>query len=62
MKVSAFLREYQLTGKVPTADNPMCAFFAGWLIGNAARGEVVINTEDAISMAIQAAEFIEEQR
>lgn len=61
MRVSEFLREYQLTGKVPTADNPMCAFWAGWLIGNAMRGRVEANPEERLSMAIQAAEFIEVQ-
>jgi hypothetical protein len=62
VKVSDFLREYQLTGNVPTAENPMCAFWAGWMMGNATRGKVKVSTEEAITLAIQAAEFIEAQR
>lgn len=57
MKVSDFLRQYQITGKVPDdADDPMIAFWAGWLMG---RVQVRDSIEGALDMAIHAAEFIE---
>lgn len=63
MKVSEWLREYQLTGKVP--DHPdhneaALAFWAGWLIGAGRQGSVVVSLADGLEMAIKAAEFIEE--
>lgn len=61
MKVSEFLREYQLTGRVPNSGGDLCAFWAGWLIGNAMRGSVKSSPEERLEMAIKAAEFIEGQ-
>lgn len=73
MKVSDFLRQYQITGKVPDdADDPMIAFWAGWLMGAGRRnGEILVPLpgipleaqqvamKDALDMAIHAAEFLE---
>jgi uncharacterized protein YyaL (SSP411 family) len=61
MKVSEFLREYQLIGVVPTAEHAMVAFWSGWLIGNAIKSRTVCGGNEAIEMAIKAAEFIEAQ-
>jgi len=62
MKVSEWLRQYQLTGKVPqNADHPMIPFWAGWLMGRANPiNRIEISTEDTLKTAITAAEFIEE--
>lgn len=73
MKVSAWLRQYQISGKVPdNADDPMIPFWAGWLIGTSRRsGQILaplpgvpveaqqVALKDALEMAILAAEFIE---
>ena len=60
MKVSEWLRQYQLTGSVPTAPEgeEMLAFWAGWLIGHSRRIELQ-TLEQGIEQAVQAAEFIE---
>jgi hypothetical protein len=58
MKVSEFLRHYQITGKVPDAKDPAVAFWAGWLMGGKTRLEVSLAQD--IEMAAKAAEFIEE--
>jgi hypothetical protein len=62
MRVSEWLREYQISGAVPDhADPPMLAFWAGWLVGVGTR--IDLNTaEQRIEMAIKAAEFIEAQK
>jgi hypothetical protein len=54
--VSQWLREYQLTGKVPKVNEPMLPFWAGWLMGTP--------TASAITMSekLEMAEFIEEQK
>jgi hypothetical protein len=62
MKVSEFLRKYQITGSVPQeaeADSDLC-FWAGWLLGSASRSEIR-SKEQSIQFAINAAEFIEER-
>lgn len=62
MKVSEWLRMYQLSGKVPDIDesDPMLAFWAGWMLGRANRhkelGHIDVSEFDA---AILAAEFVE---
>lgn len=62
MKVSQFLHEYQLTGRVPNPPDSMCAFWSGWLIGNGMRGRVQTDPEERLEMAIKAAEYIEAAR
>jgi hypothetical protein len=59
MKVSEWLRRYQITGAIPEdKDNPMVAFWAGWLAGHSGQIDLA-TTEERIKMAIKAAEFIE---
>lgn len=58
MKVSEFIRQYQITGCVPPGDDSMVAFWAGWLIGSGRRVELR-TMEESIEMAAKAAEFIE---
>lgn len=60
MKVSEYLRRYQISGRIPDdrGDEMLC-FWTGWLIGTARRGETSLNFDDAREMAIKAAEFIE---
>lgn len=62
MKVSEWLREYQITGIVPDhkGDHPMLPFWAGWLLGN--QGNVIATSEQRLAAAIQCAEFIEGQK
>jgi hypothetical protein len=73
VKVSEWLRQYQLTGQIPDdADDPLIPFWAGWLIGASRRsGQILaplpgvpvevqeVALKDAREMAIRAAEFIE---
>lgn len=59
MKVSEFIRQYQISWQVPTPDDSMVSFWGGWLISAAHRGELR-TMEQSIEMAIKAAEFIEE--
>jgi len=60
VKVSTFLREYSLTGRVPeNKDAPMVAFWAGWLMGHGLRIELG-TPQEQLEVAIKAAEFIEE--
>lgn len=61
MKVSDFLRQYQLTGAVPLAQNAQLAFWAGWLIGHAKHVGIEKTYDECREMAIKAAEFIESQ-
>jgi hypothetical protein len=62
VKVSQWLREYQISGQVPEANEPaLLAFWAGWLIG-AARHGTVRTLDEARELAIKVAEFIEEQK
>jgi hypothetical protein len=60
MKVSEFLREYQISGLVPETppDDAMVPFWAGWLLGHQLR--VSTDPEHSFDTAIKAAEFIEE--
>jgi hypothetical protein len=59
MKVSEFLRQYQIGGQLPDdGGDEMLNFYAGWLIGNAYRG-TIRTLDEARDMAIKAAEFIE---
>jgi hypothetical protein len=62
MKVSEWLRRYQVSGEVPDtpSDDPMMAFWCGWLIGHGMRG-VSRTYDEARDMAIKVAEFIEER-
>lgn len=67
MKVSKYLKEYQSSGKLPesAADDPMLAFWSGWLIGNASKqneGKPKKSVEDCLQTAIQVALFIEGQK
>lgn len=63
MKVSEWLREYQLTGAVPEArgDDSMIAFWSGWLIGRSSEANRIERLSDPqnLEMAIKVAEFIE---
>ncbi len=63
MKVSDWLRHYQLTGQpAENEDGNELAFWGGWLYshGQRAFGVVVQNPQEAgLQMAIRAAEFIE---
>jgi hypothetical protein len=63
MKVSEWLRQYQITGEVPTAPagEELIAFWAGYLTGVPIRsGQTVTTPTERMEMAIKAAEFIEE--
>lgn len=66
MKVSQWLRQYHLSGAVPEigdSEDPLIAFWAGWLIGSARRDGTATRTlDEAKEMAIKAAEFIEAQK
>lgn len=66
MKVSEWLRQHHLSGAVPEvgeSEDPLIAFWAGWLIGSARRDGTLTRTlDDAKEMAIKAAEFIESQK
>lgn len=68
MKVSEWLRQYHITGKVPDAADALTAFWAGRLIGASRRsGQILaplpgaqqVALKDSLEMAIHAAEFIE---
>jgi hypothetical protein len=63
MKVSEFLRKYEITGQVPEPDDPLVSFWAGWLIGCAhGRTDAVGTMAEAVTFARQAAEFIEQAK
>lgn len=65
MKVSQWLRQYHLSGAVPEvgdSEDPLIAFWAGWLIGRASDQPLTRGLDDAKEMAIKAAEFIEAQK
>jgi hypothetical protein len=61
MKMSEWLRRYQVSGEIPSDEGlpPEFAFWAGWLIGRAKQG-TVRTYDEAREMAIKAAEFIEQ--
>jgi hypothetical protein len=61
VKVSEWLRRYQITGEpgFDTSPDPEIAYWAGWLIGTARRSQTIRDCDDARDMAIRAAEFIE---
>jgi hypothetical protein len=61
VKVSEFLRQYQITGLVPETppDDAMVAFWAGWLMGG--KGQLLqFSSETRLETACKAAEFIED--
>lgn len=62
MKVSEWLRRYQVSGAAPDGEpTPFereMAFWAGWLMCHGKQG-VVRTYDEARDMAIKAAEFIE---
>jgi hypothetical protein len=62
MKVSQWLREWQISGRIPDwpDDDPQFAFWCGWLVG--AHGRLIQTQDQSREMAIKAAEFIEAQR
>lgn len=60
MKVSEFLRQYHLTGKIPDVNDPDLSFWSGWLLGVAGHG-TPRTLDEARELAIKAAEFIEKQ-
>jgi hypothetical protein len=60
VKVSEWLREFQLTGIPPDVeDDPWIAFWCGWL--SAPHGLLEVRFQERIDIAIKAAEFIEER-
>lgn len=61
MKVSQYLRQWQITEKVPDEGSAELAFIAGWLVGTARQG-LTTNHDQAREMAIKIAEFIENQK
>jgi hypothetical protein len=63
MKVSEWLRRWQISGEVPDEPkDPMIAFWAGWLTAAARQGRFELRTfDEAREMAIKVAEFIEER-
>lgn len=67
MRVSEYLRQYQLTGKLPekTTDNSdvnsMLPFWSGWLVAVGRNSNTATSFDDAREIAIKAAEFIESQ-
>jgi hypothetical protein len=59
MKVSEYLRRYQLSGELPDdGGDSMLTFWAGWLTGICYRG-TVCDVSQAREMAVKIAEFIE---
>ena len=59
MKVSEWLRLYQLGNGVPEGDSdPMLPFWCGWMCASGGR-EVATSSDERLEMAIKAAEFIE---
>jgi hypothetical protein len=63
MKVSEWLRQYQISGAVPESPKgeEIIAFWAGWLIGASSRSQSIERLSDPrnLEMAIKVAEFIE---
>ena len=65
--MSQWLREYQLTGKVPEVEDRELAFWGGWLLAWSKPrvtifGDPSKTIEESLIMAIRLAEFIEEQK
>lgn len=61
MKVSEWLRRYQMGDGVPEGDgDSMLAFWCGWMNSHSAQGTAVSHN-DRLEMAIRAAEFIEKK-
>jgi len=59
VKVSEWLRKYQIAGQPPAeCDLLETAFWAGWLIGPT-HGQIIVPLAERIDMAIRCAEFIE---
>ena len=59
MKVSDFLRRYQISGQLPDDEgDEMLTFYAGWLIGASYKGTIT-TMDQARKDAIKIAEFIE---
>lgn len=66
MKVSEWLRRYQISGEPPLgvegAADPMLAFWCGWLLAAVASGGRISRSDPRnVEMAIKAAIFIEER-
>jgi hypothetical protein len=57
VKVSEWLRQYQITGEVPDSESADFAFWCGWLLGG--KTKTATNMGERREMAIKAAEFIE---
>ena len=67
MRVSQWIRQWQLTGAVPDEGDTTLAFWAGWLVSHAQSTTTVVvglpnKLDEAREMAIRAAEFIEERQ
>jgi hypothetical protein len=60
MKVSEWLRLYQVSGEVPEVPKgeELLAFWSGWLIGH--QGLTQVSMAERLEMSIKAAEFIED--
>lgn len=67
MKMSAWLREYEATGKLPTEGSALLAFWGGFLMRQAMYAEKLPHPGKRLlrhvyfALAIKAAEFIEKQ-
>jgi hypothetical protein len=62
MKVSEWLRTYQIAGQPPEIDNPPeIAFWCGFLIGMGSRSSTAVSIPEKLEIAIKCAEFIEAQ-
>ena len=65
MKMSEWLRQWQLTGAVPDEGGTEIAFWGGWLVSHAESSSNIQvsdfkeRRDTAREMAIRAAEFIE---
>lgn len=62
MKVSEWLRRYQISGEPPLDEDSTLAFWCGWLLASVATGGRIARGDPRnVEMAIKAAEFIEER-
>jgi hypothetical protein len=64
VKVSEFILQYIVSGELPTADQKV-AYWAGWLIGAARKhhsNSVVMSKDLAKHVALECAEFLEDQQ
>lgn len=60
MRMSEWLRQWQISGEVPESggESPELAFWAGWLFGSTGP-RVATGMDERREMAIKCAEFIE---